>query len=163
MKAWTSTSPVERVSGPLRILSPLAPPLWVRCRHSSPRPASSMELCFSRTYSRDLGARLSGVWILEGGVFTDPPPRCPWVLPPEAFPFTGLCPWELEELLSQPLLGGWSQDECGLPRRFVTDRPPLPQPSEAEVGVPGAGLGSVLCGSIDGDGVVYPCPATLRV
>ncbi|DAA33781.1 TPA: alpha 1,2-mannosidase-like, partial [Bos taurus] len=58
----------------------------------------------------------------------------------------------LEELLSQPLLGGWSQDECGLPRRFVTDRPPLPQPSEAEVGVPGAGLGSVLCGSIDGDG-----------
>ncbi|MXQ97898.1 hypothetical protein E5288_WYG003973 [Bos mutus] len=132
MKAWTSTSPVERVSGPLRILSPLAPPLWVRCRHSSPRPASSMELCFSRTYSRDLGARLGGVWILEGGVFTDPPPRCPWVLPPEAFPFTGLCPWELEELLSQPLLGGWSQDECGLPRRFVTDRPPLPQPSEAE-------------------------------
>lgn len=122
-----------------------------------------MELCFSRTYSRDLGARLGGVWILEGGVFTDPPPRCPWVLPPEAFPFTGLCPWELEELLSQPLLGGWSQDECGLPRRFVTDRPPLPQPSAAEVGVPGAGLGSVLCGSIDGDGLVYPCPAPLRV
>lgn len=51
-------------------------------------------------------------------------------------------------------VGGWSQDECGLAQRFVTDRPPLPQPSEAEVGVPGAGLGSVLCGSIDGDGVV---------
>ena len=58
---------------------------------------------------------------------------------------------------------GWSQDECGLAQRFVTDRPPLPQPSEAEVGVPGAGLGSVLCGSIDGDGVVEPWPATLRV
>lgn len=99
----------------------------------------------------------------KGGIFTDPPPRCPWVLQPEAFPFTSLCPCELEELLSQPLLGGWSQDECALPQRFVTDRPPLPQTSEAEVGVPGAGLDSVLCGSIDGDGVAQPCPATLRV
>ena len=50
-----------------------------------------------------------------------------------------------------------------VPRRSVADRPPLPQPSEAEGGVPGAGLGSVLCGSISGAGVVYPCPATLRV
>lgn len=57
----------------------------------------------------------------KGGIFTDPPPRCPWVLQPEAFPFTSLCPCELEELLSQPLLGGWSQDECALPQRFVTD------------------------------------------
>ena len=121
-----------------------------------------MELCFSRTYSRDLGARLGGVWILEGGDFTDPPPGCPWVLQPEAFPVTSLCPWELEELLSQPLSGAGARTSAAS-HSAVTDRPPLPQPSEAEVGVPGAGLGSVLCGSIDGDGVVEPCPATLRV